>query len=104
MGLFGGKKGTTQDSLGVSLPARVDVAEFLGRPGVVTVRLTDGPTSDTRELVEEFRQQGLAEVTALMLDSERVKDSELIALVEMETRELLEEHGYTAAHVRVLYG
>jgi len=78
-----------------------DSAPRAGQPGVVVVHCTDGPVAETRRQVEDFQQQGLPQVTAI-LEIGPVTEPELIALVEMETWELFESCGFTPSQVTLV--
>ncbi len=63
----------------------------------------DGPMPQTREHVLLARQIGVEHLVVFVNKCDLVEDPELIDLVEMETRELLEKHGY-GANVPVVRG
>ena len=97
MGLFGKKKQT------VTTPVTtvVDVSGLIGAPGVLVVQGKDGPMPETQKQIDEFLNDGIADVTVI-LETGTVTDGNLIDLVEMETRDLLETSGYTNDHVTVI--
>jgi len=61
---------------------------------VLLISATDGPMPQTREHILLARQIGVPQLVVFINKVDLVDDPELIDLVEMETRELLERHGY----------
>lgn len=61
---------------------------------VLVVSAADGPMPQTREHVLLARQVGVPSVVVYLNKTDLVDDSELVDLVEMEVRELLEEYGF----------
>lgn len=61
---------------------------------VLVVSAADGPMPQTREHVLLARQVGVPSVVVYLNKTDLVDDDELVDLVEMEVRELLEEYDY----------
>lgn len=62
--------------------------------GVLLISAADGPMPQTREHILLARQVGVPELVVFVNKVDLVDDTELIDLVEMETRELLTKHGF----------
>ena len=58
--------------------------------GILVVSATDGPMPQTREHVLLARQVGVPALVVFLNKCDQVDDEELIELVEMEVRELLD--------------
>ena len=106
MGLFSNRKqeAGTNASQGIPTQEGSHSGAIMEQSGDLIVLAKDGVMPDTRERIAEFRRQGLTDVT-VVIDTgglgRHAGDLELIALTEMETREALEEKGFTANHVTV---
>ena len=61
---------------------------------ILVVAATDGPMPQTREHVLLARQVGVPYIVVALHKSDMVEDEELLELVEMEVRELLNEYGF----------
>jgi len=61
---------------------------------ILVVSATDGPMPQTREHILLARQIGVPNLVVFMNKCDEVDDEELLELVEMETRELLEQYKY----------
>ena len=61
---------------------------------ILVVAATDGPMPQTREHILLARQVNVPRLVVFLNKCDMVEDEELIELVEMEVRELLEEYGY----------
>ncbi|PSO42826.1 elongation factor Tu [Candidatus Saccharibacteria bacterium QS_5_54_17] len=61
---------------------------------VLVVSAADGPMPQTREHVLLARQVGVPSVVVYLNKTDLVDDDELVDLVEMEVRELLEQYGF----------
>jgi elongation factor Tu len=62
--------------------------------GILVVAATDGPMPQTREHILLGRQVGIPYIIVFMNKCDMVDDEELLELVEMEVRELLNEYEY----------
>jgi elongation factor Tu len=61
---------------------------------ILVVSAADGPMPQTREHVLLARQVGVPKIIVALNKVDMVDDDELIELVEMEVRELLDEYGF----------
>ncbi len=71
---------------------------------ILVVAATDGPMPQTREHILLARQVNVPRIVVFINKIDMVDDSELIDLVEMETRELLSKYGYPGDEVPVIKG
>ncbi|MBF94083.1 MAG: elongation factor Tu [Myxococcales bacterium] len=62
--------------------------------GILVVSATDGPMPQTREHILLARQVGVPALVVFMNKCDMVEDEELLELVEMEIRELLEKYEF----------
>ena len=61
---------------------------------ILVIAATDGPMAQTREHILLSRQVGVPRMVVFMNKCDMVDDEELLDLVEMEIRDLLNEYGY----------
>ncbi|EXF26319.1 elongation factor Tu, partial [Finegoldia magna ALB8] len=61
---------------------------------ILVVSAADGPMPQTREHILLARQVGVPKIAVFLNKEDQVDDPELIELVEMEVRELLNEYEY----------
>ena len=61
--------------------------------GILVVAATDGPMPQTREHILLAKQVGIPKLVVFMNKCDMVDDEELLELVEMEVRELLDFYG-----------
>ena len=61
---------------------------------ILVVSATDGPMPQTREHILLSRQVGVPKMVVFINKCDMVDDPELLDLVEMEVRELLNEYGF----------
>ena len=70
--------------------------------GILVVSATDGPMPQTREHILLARQVGVPALVVFMNKCDMVEDEELLELVEMEIRELLEKYEFPRAGQQAL--
>ena len=71
---------------------------------ILVVAATDGPMPQTREHILLSRQVGVPYIIAFLNKCDMVDDEELIDLVEMEVRELLNEYDFPGDDTPVIRG
>jgi len=71
---------------------------------ILVVSAADGPMPQTREHILLGRQVGIPTMVVYMNKVDQVDDDELLELVEMEIRELLEAQGYNGDNVPIVMG
>ncbi|PEN10349.1 elongation factor Tu, partial [Longibacter salinarum] len=71
---------------------------------ILVVASTDGPMPQTREHILLARQVGVPYLVVFMNKVDLVDDEELLELVEMEVRELLEEYEFPGDEIPVIRG
>ena len=71
---------------------------------ILVVSAADGPMPQTREHILLSRQVGVPYIVVYLNKSDMVDDEELLELVEMEVRELLNEYGFPGDDVPIIAG
>ncbi|MFD2728602.1 elongation factor Tu [Enterococcus camelliae] len=71
---------------------------------ILVVSATDGPMPQTREHILLSRQVGVKHLIVFLNKTDLVDDEELIDLVEMEVRELLNEYDFPGDDIPVIKG
>ena len=71
---------------------------------ILVVAATDGPMPQTREHILLSRQVGVPYIIVFLNKCDMVDDDELIELVEMEGRELLNEYGFPGDDTPIIRG
>merc|ERR1712007_244971 len=71
---------------------------------ILVVAATDGPMPQTREHILLGRQVGIPRIIVFMNKCDMVDDEELLELVEMEVRELLNEYEFPGDDLPVIQG
>jgi elongation factor Tu len=71
---------------------------------ILVVSAVDGPMPQTREHVLLARQVGVPKMVVFMNKTDMVEDEELLELVELEVRELLESYEFPGDEVPVIRG
>ena len=71
---------------------------------ILVVAASDGPMPQTREHILLARQVGVPYIVVYLNKCDMVDDEELIDLVEMEVRELLNEYGFDGDNAPVIRG
>ena len=71
---------------------------------ILVVAATDGPMPQTREHILLSRQVGVPYIVVFMNKKDLVDDEELLELVEMEVRELLDEYEFPGDDTPVIAG
>ena len=72
--------------------------------GILVVNAADGPMPQTREHILLARQVGVPALVVYMNKVDQVDDEELLELVEMEIRELLNEYDFPGDDIPVIKG
>ena len=71
---------------------------------ILVVAASDGPMPQTREHILLSRQVGVPKMVVYLNKCDQVDDDELIDLVEMEVRELLDEYGFEGDDTPIIRG
>ena len=71
---------------------------------ILVVAATDGPMAQTREHILLARQVGVPRIVVFMNKCDMVDDEELLDLVEMEIRDLLNEYGFDGDNTPIIRG
>jgi len=71
---------------------------------ILVVAATDGPMPQTREHILLARQVGVPKIVVFMNKVDLVDDPEMLELVEMEVRELLEQYGFDGNNSAIIKG
>ncbi len=71
---------------------------------ILVVAATDGPMPQTREHILLARQVGVPKIVVFMNKVDLVDDAEMLELVEMEVRELLEQYGFDGNNSAIVKG
>ena len=71
---------------------------------ILVIAATDGPMAQTREHILLSRQVGVPRMVVFMNKCDMVDDEELLDLVEMEIRELLNEYGFEGDETPIMRG
>jgi elongation factor Tu len=71
---------------------------------IIVIAATDGPMAQTREHILLSKQVGVPYIVVYMNKADMVDDEELVELVEMEIRELLDEYEFPGDDTPVIFG
>ncbi len=71
---------------------------------ILVIAATDGPMAQTREHILLARQVGVPRLIVFLNKCDMVDDEELLELVEMEVRELLDEYGFPGDETPIIRG
>ena len=71
---------------------------------ILVIAATDGPMAQTREHILLTRQVGVPKLIVFLNKCDMVDDEELLELVEMEVRELLNEYGFPGDDTPIIRG
>ena len=71
---------------------------------ILVVSAADGPMPQTREHILLARQVGVPYIVVYMNKTDQVDDEELIELVEMELREMLDEYDFPGDDIPIIKG
>ena len=71
---------------------------------ILVIAATDGPMAQTREHILLARQVGVPRMVVFMNKCDQVDDPELLDLVEMEIRDLLNEYGFDGDNTPIIRG
>lgn len=72
--------------------------------GILVVSATDGPMPQTREHILLARQVGVPSLCVFLNKMDMMDDEELVELVEMEIRELLDVYEFPGDDVPIIHG
>jgi len=72
--------------------------------GILVVSAADGPMPQTREHILLSRQVGVPYIVVFLNKADMVDDEELVELVEMEVRELLNEYDFPGDDTPIIIG
>lgn len=72
--------------------------------GILVVSATDGPMPQTREHLLLSKQVGVPSLVVFMNKVDQVDDEELLEIVEMEVRELLDDFGFPGDDTPIIRG
>ncbi len=72
--------------------------------GILVVSAADGPMPQTREHILLSRQVGVPHIVVFLNKADQVDDEELLELVEMEVRELLNEYEFPGDDIPIIRG
>ncbi len=71
---------------------------------ILVVAATDGPMPQTREHILLARQVGVPKIVVFMNKVDLVEDEEMLELVEMEVRELLDQYEFNGDDASIIQG
>jgi elongation factor Tu len=71
---------------------------------ILVVAATDGPMPQTREHILLARQVGVPNIVVFMNKTDLVEDEEMLELVEMEVRELLDQYEFDGDNASIIQG
>jgi len=71
---------------------------------ILVVAATDGPMPQTREHILLARQVGVPQIVVFMNKVDLVDDEEMLELVEMEVRELLDQYEFDGDNASIIMG
>ena len=71
---------------------------------ILVVAATDGPMPQTREHILLARQVGVPQIVVFMNKVDLVDDEEMLELVEMEVRELLDQYEFDGDNIKIIAG
>jgi len=71
---------------------------------ILVIAASDGPMAQTREHILLSRQVGVPKMVVFMNKCDQVDDEELLDLVEMEIRGLLDEYGFDGDNTPIVRG
>ena len=71
---------------------------------ILVIAATDGPMAQTREHILLARQVGVPKIVVFLNKCDMVDDPELLELVEMEVRDLLNEYGFEGDETPIIRG
>ena len=71
---------------------------------ILVVSAADGPMPQTREHILLSRQVGVPKIVVFMNKADMVDDEELLELVEMEVRELLDQYEFPGDDTPIMIG
>ncbi len=72
--------------------------------GILVISATDGPMPQTREHILLARQVGVKNIVVFLNKCDVVNDTEMLDLIEMETRAILNEYKFDGDKVEIIRG
>ena len=84
--------------------AKYAAPSMQGTPAPAVVSAADGPMPQTREHVLLARQVNVPHIVVFMNKCDQLDDEELLELVEMEIRELLDEYEFPGDDISIIRG
>lgn len=71
---------------------------------ILVVAATDGPMPQTREHILLSHQVGVPRIVVFLNKCDMMDDEEMLELVEMEVRELLDTYGFSGEETPIIRG
>ena len=88
----------------VDCPGHADYVKNMITGAILVVAASDGPMAQTREHLLLARQVGVPAIVVFMNKADQVDDEELLDLVEMDIRELLDKYDFPGDETPIIKG